>query len=72
MVQKKQYAIGIIPGDGIGRDVIKATMAVLEAVNSTAEGFSLDFHHYITGDVAYEKYGSAFPQEIVRLAKQMP
>jgi len=63
MVQKKQYSIGIIPGDGIGRDVIKATTIVLDAINSSAAGFSMNFHHMITGDAAYEKYGDPFPQE---------
>lgn len=63
MAQEKQYSIGIIPGDGIGRDVIKATMIVLDAINDSSVGFSLNFHHMITGDAAYEKYGNPFPQE---------
>ena len=32
---KKKYRIGVIPGDGIGRDVIKAAQVVLDAVDES-------------------------------------
>ena len=34
---KKQYTVGIIAGDGIGRDMIRAARLVLSAVNDTDE-----------------------------------
>jgi len=40
---KKRYRVGIIPGDGIGRDVVRAAMIVLDAVNDAAEKFALEF-----------------------------
>lgn len=60
---KKQYRIGIIPGDGIGRDVIRAAMIVLEAVNHTAEEFTLNFKNMDTGEAAMARYGNPFPRE---------
>jgi len=59
----KKYKIGIIPGDGIGRDAIKAAQIVLDTVNAVSKGFSLEFKRMITGDEAVEKYGDAFPRE---------
>ena len=36
-MEKKRYKIGIIPGDGIGRDVIKAAKIVIEAVQEVSK-----------------------------------
>jgi len=60
---KKSYRIGIIPGDGIGRDVIRAAEIVLNAVNDTAEGFVLNFKKMDTGEAAVARYGNPFPRE---------
>ncbi len=62
---KKKYKIGVIPGDGIGRDVIKAARILLDTVNDTAESFSLDFRPMNTGDAAVAEYGHPFPQETI-------
>jgi isocitrate dehydrogenase (NAD+) len=68
---RKNYKIGIIPGDGIGRDVIKASMIVLEAVNRVASSFSLTFYKMDVGETAYAKYGNPFPEETVSGIFQM-
>jgi isocitrate/isopropylmalate dehydrogenase len=60
---KKIYKIGIIPGDGIGRDVVKAAQIVLDTVNDVADGFTMDFRSMVTGEEAFEKYGDPFPKE---------
>lgn len=60
---KKKYRIGVIPGDGIGRDVIKAAQVVLDAVNETAATFAMEFRRMDTGDAAIAKYGDPFPKE---------
>jgi isocitrate/isopropylmalate dehydrogenase len=35
-MEKKNYRIGIIPGEGIGRDVIRAARTVLDAIAEAA------------------------------------
>ena len=60
---KKKYIIGVIPGDGIGRDVVKAAQIVLDKVNQVAGTFEMEFRHMVTGDAAVAKYGDAFPTE---------
>ena len=67
---KKKYRIGIIPGDGIGRDVIQAAQIVLETVNGVSKTFSLEFSRMDTGDAAIAKYGNPFPQETVEGIQQ--
>jgi isocitrate/isopropylmalate dehydrogenase len=67
---KKQYKIGIIPGDGIGRDVVRAACMVLDAVNDSAEEFSLNFRQMDTGEAAVARYGSPFPRETFESMKE--
>src|SRR5512140_533201 len=62
-MEKRRYRIGIIPGDGIGRDVIKAARIVLDAIDATSKTFALDFKPMDTGDAAVAKYGHPFPKE---------
>jgi isocitrate dehydrogenase (NAD+) len=61
----KKYIIGMIPGDGIGRDVIKAARIVLDTVNEVAKTFELEFVEMDTGDTALAKYGDPFPKETI-------
>ena len=60
---KKEYRIGIIPGDGIGRDVVRAARMVLGAVNEAAKEFTLNFRDMDTGETAVARYGHPFPRE---------
>jgi isocitrate dehydrogenase (NAD+) len=60
---KKSYRIGIIPGDGIGRDVIKSAQIVLNAINETSQTFAMEFRRMDTGELAVKKYGNPFPKE---------
>jgi isocitrate/isopropylmalate dehydrogenase len=59
----KEYSIGIIPGDGIGRDAVKAAQVVLDTINDLATGFTLVFKQMTSGDAAVKKYGDPFPKE---------
>ncbi len=70
MNRKKKYRIGIIPGDGIGRDVIRAARIVLDAVNEVADTFEMEFMRMDTGDAAVAKYGDPFPQETMEGIRQ--
>lgn len=62
---KKRYTIGMIPGDGIGRDVIRAARLVIQAVQEVSDAFTLEFLEMATGAEAVEKYGNPFPQETI-------
>ncbi|HLW79936.1 MAG TPA: isocitrate/isopropylmalate family dehydrogenase, partial [Terriglobia bacterium] len=50
----KSYRIALIPGDGIGHEVVPAAVEVLKAA---AQGFSLDFHQFPWGCDYYLQHG---------------
>ncbi|MGZ4857121.1 MAG: isocitrate/isopropylmalate family dehydrogenase [Methanobacteriaceae archaeon] len=59
------YKIAVIPGDGIGKEVIEATLHVLEALN-----VEFDYQFADAGDEYMEKTGVALPQETVDIVKK--
>ncbi|EKF86826.1 isocitrate/isopropylmalate family dehydrogenase [Methanobacterium formicicum] len=58
------YKIAVIPGDGIGKEVMEATLHVLEAVD-----VEFDYTFADAGDEYMEKTGVALPQETVEIVK---
>ena len=63
MSAKKQYRIAVIPGDGIGKEVMPEGVRVLEAA-AKKHGVSVHFDHF---DFAswdyYEKHGEMMPED---------
>jgi tartrate dehydrogenase/decarboxylase/D-malate dehydrogenase len=61
--QKKQYRIAVIPGDGIGKEVVPEGLRVLEQA-AKKHGVALHFDHF---DFAswdyYEKHGDMMPED---------
>src|SRR5881394_2895771 len=61
--EKKQYRIAVIPGDGIGKEVVPEGLRVLEAA-ATKHGVRVHFDHF---DFAswdyYEKHGEMMPED---------
>ncbi len=59
------YEIAVIPGDGIGKEVMEATLHVLEALD-------IDFNYKFAdaGDKYAEKTGIALPQDTIDIVKE--
>lgn len=60
-----KYRLAILPGDGIGKEVIEAAMIVLNRLNLDAE--------YVYGDIGWEfwcREGNALPDRTVKLLKE--
>ena len=55
----------VIPGDGIGREVIPAAVAVLQAT-----GLPLEFYEAEAGWACFERHGVALPDETLAAARQ--
>jgi 3-isopropylmalate dehydrogenase len=53
----KTYRIVVLPGDGIGPEIVDAALEVLEAVQKTAGGFSLAYEHHRAGAGCYRDTG---------------
>jgi 3-isopropylmalate dehydrogenase len=58
------YKISVIPGDGIGKEVMEATLHVLEALD-----VDFDYTFADAGDEYMAKTGVALPQETVDIVK---
>jgi tartrate dehydrogenase len=56
--RKSHYRIASIPGDGIGPEVVSATIRVLEALCATLKTFTIEFDHIPWGTDYYKKTGS--------------
>ena len=59
-----KYQIAVIPGDGIGKEVMEATISVLYELN-------VDFYYVygIAGDVCNEEHGTPLPQETIDIVR---
>ncbi|KAF2132446.1 Isocitrate/isopropylmalate dehydrogenase [Dothidotthia symphoricarpi CBS 119687] len=60
--------IGLIPGDGIGREVIPAGRRILEALPSSF-GLKFSFSHHEAGWDTFQKQGVALPDKTVEALK---
>jgi len=54
------HRITLIPGDGIGPEVIKATVRILEAT-----GVKFEWETYMAGAEAFERYREYIPKELI-------
>lgn len=66
--QTKSLKIGLIPGDGIGREVIPAGKQVLEALPKE-DGLSFEFVDLLAGFELFKKTGVSLPDETVDILK---
>ncbi|MDF5733252.1 MAG: 3-isopropylmalate dehydrogenase [Rhizonema sp. PD38] len=60
------YRIVAIPGEGIGPEVVEASLKILQYV-AKLEGFSLQVDYGWLGAAALEQFGSYFPQATAQL-----
>ncbi|KAG8533200.1 homoisocitrate dehydrogenase [Bacidia gigantensis] len=65
----RSLRIGLIPGDGIGREVIPAGRQVLEAI-STSFKLKFDFVDLYAGFETFQQTGNALPDRTVKVLKE--
>ncbi|HET7669391.1 MAG TPA: isocitrate/isopropylmalate dehydrogenase family protein [Burkholderiales bacterium] len=63
----RTFDICVLPGDGIGVEVIEATLPLLEKVQ---QGFSLRFREYPAGAHHFKKTGEALPDATFEAARR--
>jgi len=59
----KKYRVSVIPGDGIGPEIVPPVLRVLHNLAEEVGGFSFDFRLFDAGDAVKEKTGVALPEE---------
>ena len=61
---KDKYQIAIVPGDGIGKEVMEATLFVLDSL-----GINFDYVYGQAGDECLEKTGTALPEDTLDIIR---
>lgn len=61
----KTHRIALYPGDGIGTEVVDATVAVLAAVERAAGGFRLTYDRFDWGMAYYDRHGRVAPEDFL-------
>jgi 3-isopropylmalate dehydrogenase len=64
------FRILVLPGDGIGVEIMDACLALLERVVSKAGGFRLAFERHAAGAAHYRDTGVAFPDAVAKACEQ--
>ena len=59
-----KHTITLIPGDGIGPEIIAATVRIIEA-----SGVEIEWETQIIGAQALEKYGTTIPDSTIESIK---
>ncbi len=67
----KSYRIACIPGDGIGKEVVPAGQAVLEALAGAQRGFRFEFSTFGWGGDWYRAHGEMMPAAGLDALRQM-
>ncbi|MBQ9084580.1 MAG: 3-isopropylmalate dehydrogenase [Clostridia bacterium] len=59
-----EFRIALLPGDGIGPEIVESAVRVLEAVGEKY-GHKFNFQSYDIGGIAIDKWGKPLPEETV-------
>lgn len=70
MTSKPHYKIASIPGDGIGPEVVSATIEIIHKLASTLGTFTIDFEHIPWGTNYYKENGRYMPEDAVAMMKK--
>lgn len=64
-----EYKVAVLPGDGIGPEVMKEAIKVLDVV-SAKHGFKLNYTYKNVGGAAIDAQGTALPQDTIETCEQ--
>jgi 3-isopropylmalate dehydrogenase len=66
----KEYRIVVLPGDGIGPEIVDAALAVLDKMQTLAGDFRLSYNFREGGAACYRKHGETITAETMELIRQ--
>lgn len=68
MSNEKTFSIAVMPGDGIGTEIMTPCLEVMAAAMERVGGVKMDFTTIEAGATCYQKHGDAFPEESKKIA----
>ena len=63
----KDYRIAVIPGDGIGKEVIPGGCRVLDAAQQVLDSFCLHYEEFSWGTDYYMRHGMMMPKDALKI-----
>lgn len=69
MDNEKTFSVAVMPGDGIGTEIMTPCLEVMSAAMERVGGIKMDFTTIEAGATCYTKHGEAFPEESQKIAK---
>ncbi len=66
---RKSYRIAVIPGDGIGQEVVSEGVKCLEALAERVEGIHFEFQFFPWGSEYYLQHGTMMPEDGLDILK---
>ena len=64
----KPYKIAVLPGDGIGPEVMEEAIKVLDRISKKYK-VKFDYNFADVGGIAYDKHGTALPAETLKICE---
>ena len=65
----KTYRIALLPGDGIGPEVVAEGVKVLSAAAAALDGVSFEFEEFAAGAEEFQRSGDPFPEKTFELCR---
>ena len=65
----KSKTVAVLPGDGIGTEIMNQAIKVLDSV-SKKYSFNFNFKYADVGGTAYDKFGTALPEETIKICEE--
>jgi len=66
---KKHFKIAVLPGDGIGPEIIESALKVLDVI-SKKYGITFEYKHGLVGGAAIDETGDPLPPETLKICKE--
>ena len=70
MKRTQSFEIAVLPGDGIGGEVMAAALQVVDAVIDHVGGFRCAWRHFRAGAQAYRDTGTALADEVMKALEE--
>ena len=70
MTHPRTIRIAVLPGDGIGGEIMPGCLSLLSDVTVGCETFKLEYEHLEAGAALYQRTGEAFPEEVYAAAQK--
>lgn len=68
MASSNSIHVAVLPGDGIGREVMEPCLACLDALAARHGGFNFSFETLESGAGVFRDTGVALPEDVVKRA----